>query len=380
MEAYFDNAATTRVCPVAKECVLRAMEVDYGNPSSLHKKGIDAERYIRTAQEQIAKELKVLPKEILFTSGGTESNNLALLGTAFANQRMGKHIITTRIEHASVYNPVLYLRDLGFDVTFIEVNKQGIVELDTLKKALRTDTIIVSIMFVNNEIGSIQPIEAIGQYLKETNPKTVYHVDAIQGFGKLRMNPKKSNIDLLSVSGHKIHGPKGTGFLYIQDKTKIKPILYGGGQQKNMRSGTENVPGIAGLGAATEWIYQDHQKRITLMKEVKETFLWLVLQNEDVQDNSGLAPHIASVSFRGIRSEVLLHALEERGVYCSAGSACSSNHPAISGTLQAIQLDKELLDATLRFSFSAYSTVEEAEYAAAMIAEIVPILRKFTRR
>ncbi len=381
MEAYFDNAATTRVAPEVQDIIKQVMDVDYGNPSSRHQKGVDAGQYIKEAQEIIAKTLKVDAKEILFTSGGTESNNLALIGAALANQRQGRHIISTRIEHASVYNPLLFLQEQGYEITFLPVDADGIVDMEALEQAIRTDTILVSTMLVNNEIGAIEPVEAIGKLVKSKNPNTLFHVDAIQAYGKMKISPKRCKIDMLSVSGHKIHGPKGVGFLYIRDKVKLKPIIYGGGQQHDLRSGTENVPGIAGLGQAAKLIYTNHTEKMEQLRQVKETFLQGVEQLEGIQNHSGEAPHIASISFQGVqRGEVLLHALEARGVYCSSGSACSSNHPAISGTLKAIGLEEDLLNATLRFSFSVHSTVEEAEYAVRVIAEELPKIRAFVKR
>lgn len=381
MEAYFDNAATTRVAPEVQEIVKKVMDLDYGNPSSRHRKGAEAEKYIKEAQDIIAGTLKAEPKEIIFTSGGTESNNMALIGAAFANRRRGNHIISTRIEHASVYNPLLFLEEQGFRITFLDVDRQGHVDLEELKQAICPETILVSVMMVNNEIGAIEPIEEIGRIVKKANPDILFHVDAIQAYGKLKISVKRCKIDLLSVSGHKIHGPKGTGFLYVRDKVKLKPIIYGGGQQRDFRSGTENVPGIAGLGMAAKLIYTNHAEKIAGIRQVKDAFLDGVRKLDGVVDNSGEAPHIASVSFRGIeRSEVLLHALEAKGVYCSSGSACSSNHPAISGTLKAIGVEDELLNATLRFSFSVYSTVEEAEYAVQVLAEELPKRREFVKR
>ncbi len=381
MEAYFDNAATTRVAPEVQDIIKQVMDVDYGNPSSRHQKGVDAGQYIKEAQEIIAKTLKVDAKEILFTSGGTESNNLALIGAALANQRQGRHIISTRIEHASVYNPLLFLQEQGYEITFLPVDADGIVDLEALEQAIRTDTILVSTMLVNNEIGAIEPVEAIGKLVKSKNPNTLFHVDAIQAYGKMKISPKRCKIDMLSVSGHKIHGPKGVGFLYIRDKVKLKPIIYGGGQQHDLRSGTENVPGIAGLGQAAKLIYTNHTEKMEQLRQVKDTFIQGVEQLEGIQNHSGEAPHIASISFQGVqRGEVLLHALEARGVYCSSGSACSSNHPAISGTLKAIGLEEDLLNATLRFSFSVHSTVEEAEYAVQVIAEELPKIRAFVKR
>ena len=381
MEAYFDNAATTRVAPEVQDIVKKVMDLDYGNPSSRHRKGAEAEQYIKEAQDIIAGTLKAEPKEIIFTSGGTESNNMALIGAAFANRRRGNHIISTRIEHASVYNPLLFLEEQGFRITFLNVDRQGHVDPEELKQAICPETILVSVMMVNNEIGAIEPIEEIGKIIKKANPDIVFHVDAIQAYGKLKISVKRCKIDLLSVSGHKIHGPKGTGFLYVRDKVKLRPIIYGGGQQRDFRSGTENVPGIAGLGMAAKLIYTNHTEKIEKIRQVKDTFLTGVRKLNGVVDNSGEAPHIASVSFRGIeRSEVLLHALEAKGVYCSSGSACSSNHPAISGTLKAIGVEDELLNATLRFSFSVYSSVEEAEYAVQVLAEELPKRREFVKR
>lgn len=380
MEVYFDNAATTKMIPEVREIVLETMDEEYGNPSSMHKKGVGAEKYIRYAKEVISKQLKCEPKEIIFTSGGTESNNLALIGTAFANCRAGSHIITTGIEHASVYNPVLYLKDQGFRVTFLKVDKEGKVDLEDLKKALCEDTILVSTMAVNNEIGTIEPIEEIAGIVKEYNKNIIYHVDAVQAFGKRIIYPKRIGVDAMSMSGHKIHGPKGSGALFVDSRVKIKPILYGGGQEKGLRSGTENTSAIAGMGKAAEVMYGRLEENNRKMSEVKEALIAKALQIEGVTDHSGQAAHIASLSFSGVRSEVLLHALEDKGVCVSAGSACSSNHPAVSGVLKAIGLEQNLLESTLRFSFSEYNTVEEAEYTVDILKEILPMLRRFTRK
>ena len=383
MEAYFDNSATTRCSDAAVALMQKVLLEDYGNPSSRHMQGVVAEKYIKAATEQIARTLKVAEKEIVFTSGGTESNNLALIGVALANQRAGKHIITTAIEHASVYNPLIFLEEQGFEVTYLPVDAKGVVSLEALAEALREDTILVSMMHVNNEIGTIEPIEEAAKLIHEKNPKTLVHVDAIQSFGKLRIYPKRMGIDLLSVSGHKIHGPKGVGFLYVKDKTKIKPIIHGGGQQKNMRSGTENVAGIAGLGVAVEELYDNFDEKIERLYELREYLAagMQALEGTTVNGAKGRnsAPHIVSVSFAGIRAEVLLHALEERGIYVSTGSACSSNHPAISGTLKAIGVKPELLDSTVRFSLSVESTRTEADYVLEQLAELLPILRRFRR-
>lgn len=384
MEVYFDNAATTKIIPEVREIMLETMDVEYGNPSSMHIKGVQAENYLRNARNTIAKQLKCESKEIIFTSGGTESNNLALLGLALANKRAGNHIITTGIEHASVYNPVLYLQDLGFRVTFLKVDAKGKVDLQHLWESLDEDTILVSTMAVNNEIGAVEPIEEIAAIIKEYNREhdknILYHVDAIQAFGKRILYPKRIGIDAMSMSGHKIHGPKGSGALFVDSRAKIKPVLYGGGQEKGLRSGTENTAAIAGMGKATEIMYNRIEENNHKMQLVKDALIQGATQIEGVTDNSGESPHIASLSFRGVRSEVLLHALEDRGIYVSAGSACSSNHPAISGVLTAIGLDKDLLESTLRFSFCEYNTVEEAEYTVDVLKELLPMLRKYTRK
>ena len=246
MEAYFDNSATTRCFEEVKDIVVKTMMEDFGNPSAMHQKGVDAEGYVKESARTLAQILKVTEKEILFTSGGTESNNLALIGGALANKRSGNHIITTAIEHAAVSQPVAFLQEQGFEVTILPVDGHGVVKLDALEKALRPDTILVSTMMVNNETGAVMPVEKIGAMIQEKCPKALYHVDAIQAFGKYRIYPKKWNIHLLSVSSHKIHGPKGVGFLYINSKAKVQPLILGGGQQNGMRSGTDNVPGIAG--------------------------------------------------------------------------------------------------------------------------------------
>lgn len=380
MEAYFDNAATTAVYPEVRDLMVKLMTEDYGNPSSLHMKGVDAEKYIKNAASQIAKEIKCQEKELVFTSGGTESNNLAIIGGAMAKRRTGKHIITTNIEHASVSATMDFLSKEGYDITYIGVDSTGHVKLDELKCALREDTILVSVMYVNNEIGTIQPIADIAAIIKSYNDKILFHVDAVQAFGKLRFSVKKLGVDMLSMSGHKIHGPKGSGALYIKDKTLVRPIIYGGGQQKEMRSGTENVPAIAGMGLATELIYKEHEKKIEYINMLKNRFISGVTKYEDVFDNSGEAPHIASISFVGIRSEVMLHALEDKGIYVSAGSACSSNKPHISNVLKAIDMPDDRLESTLRFSFIETNTVEQVDYAIEVIGELLPFLRRYIRK
>lgn len=391
LKAYLDNAATTKPFASVQKAVLKAMEEDFGNPSSLHTKGVEAEQYIKEARELIASSLKVQTKEILFTSGGTESNNMALLGTAMAKKRSGTHIITTRIEHASVHEPLLFLEESGYDITFLDVDAYGHISPQAVADAIREDTVLVSIMYVNNEIGAVMDIDGIGQAIKQKKKDVVFHVDAIQAYGKYRIFPKKEGIDLMSVSGHKIHGPKGVGFLYVSDQVRIKPILFGGGQQKGMRSGTENVPGITGLGAAVKEIYTGYEEKKNNLYQLKQYFIEEMETIEGVTINGihgqngtlpllETAPHVVSVSFEGIRSEVLLHALADKGICVSSGSACSSNHPQISGTLKAIGVKDSLLDATLRFSFSVHTGRKELEYTVEELRGILPVLRKFTRK
>ncbi len=381
MEAYFDNSATTKVLDCVKDAVVDAMCVNYGNAAAKHRKGVEAENLIREAKKAIADTLKVQEKEILFTSGGTESNNTALIGTALANRRAGKHLITTGVEHPSIYNTMSFLEEMGFEVTYLPVDHLGHISLEDLEKAIREDTILVSVMYVNNEVGAVEPIEAISQCIKKKNPKTLFHVDAIQAYGKYKIRPKKQGIDLLSVSGHKIHAPKGVGFLYIRDGVKIRPTLLGGGQQKGMRSGTENVPGCVGLGVAAREAYKDFDARIEKLYTLREHLIaglkplgGVTINGSEDRTN---APQIVSASFEGVRSEVLLHALEDKGVYVSSGSACSSNHPGISGTLKGIGVKKELLDSTIRFSLGDLNTEEEVDYAIGVLGELLPVLRRY---
>ncbi len=385
MEVYLDNSATTMCYPEVGELVYKVMCRDYGNPSSLYRKGVEAEHYIRGAKETIAKLLKVNAKEIFFTSGGTESDNLALIGCAKANRRRGNHLITSAVEHSAILNTMRYLEEEeGFRVTYLPVDEAGRIRLEELREALCPETILVSIMYVNNEVGTVQPVQNAVQIVKRYNPSILFHTDAVQGFGKYRIHPKRMGIDLLSASGHKIHGPKGVGFLYIDSRVKIQPIIFGGGQQKDIRSGTENVPGIAGLGLASEMIYQDLEMKTALMRELKAYFIQGLDEIGDTKvhglTDEESAPHIVSVGFRGVRSEVLLHTLEDKGICVSAGSACASNHPAVSGVLKAIGVPREYLDATLRFSMSEFTTKEEIDYTLETLYNCIPMLRKFTRR
>jgi cysteine desulfurase len=395
MEVYLDNSATTKVTEKVRDRVMKALYEDYGNPSSMHRLGINAEAYMKEAVGNLASCLKVDPKELVFTSGGTESNNLALIGTAMAYKRRGKHIITSRIEHPSVHQPLLYLEENGFEISFAPVDESGKVIKEKLYELIREDTILVSLMYVNNEIGSVQEVKEIAAELKKRKPDIIFHVDAVQAFGKFRIHPKREGIDLLTISGHKIHGPKGSGALYISDKVRVNPVVFGGGHQRGIRSGTENVPAIAGLGQAVAELYENHEEKVARMYGLKQKFLRELSKLEGVSFNglpveiSGefeldllktTAPHIVSVSFDGVKSEVFLHALEDRGVYVSAGSACSSHHPQPSVTLTAIHLPKNLMDSTLRISLSDMTTEEEVDYALEQIKDLLPVLRRYTRK
>lgn len=409
MEIYLDNSATTKVTEGVRDKVLQVLYEDYGNPSSMHRMGVRAEQHMKEASAIIASNLKVEPKEIFFTSGGTEANNLALIGTAFANRRRGNHIITTRIEHPSVHQPLVYLEESGFEISFAPVDSAGRLIKEKLFELVKENTIMVSLMYVNNEIGAVQDITELARELKNRKKDILLHVDGVQAFGKYRIYPKREGIDLLSFSGHKIHGPKGIGALYASERIKINPIVFGGGHQKGLRSGTENVPGIAGLGQAVSELFVDFDSKINRMYLLKQRFLRGVNQLADVTVNGiplgyesnpmgcesnaiegasdfeleqlrKTAPHIMSVSFGGIRSEVFLHALEDRGVYVSSGSACSSHHPTPSVTLTAIGMDKNLMDSTLRFSMSSMTTEEEIDYTLEQIRELLPVLRRYTRK
>lgn len=379
-----DNSATTRCFDQVAELTAHIMCEDYGNPSSLHRKGVQAEKYTRYAKEVIAGNLKVNEKEIFFTSGGTESDNLALIGCARANCRSGRHLITTQIEHPAVLQTMKHLEEEGFRVTYLPVDQKGCIRLEDLERAITGETILVSIMHTNNEVGAMQPVAQAGALIKRMNPRILFHVDAVQGYGKFRIYPKRMKIDLLSASGHKIHGPKGVGLLYVDEKVKIKPISFGGGQQGGMRSGTENVPGAAGFAKAVELVYQNLDQDMEKMYQLKKAFVDGIQKMDDVvvngcPDEAG-APHVVSVSFRGVRSEVILHALEDKGIYVSAGSACSARKPQPSATLQAMGIEKELLSSTIRFSFSVFTTMEEINYTLQTLYDIIPMLRRYTRK
>lgn len=383
MQVYLDNAASTRVSKPVIELMNKAMDEDYANPSAKHLKGMEAEKYLKEAAAKIAKTMKVSEKELVFTSGGTESNNMALIGAAMARQRYGKHIISTAIEHSAVHQVLVHLADLGFEYSILKVDEKGQISLEELKSLLRADTILVSVMYVNNEIGAVQDIKAIADIVHGYNKDIYMHTDAIQAYGKFKIFPKKEGIDLLSVSAHKLHGPKGSGFLYIDERVNIKPIIYGGGQQRGFRSGTLNIPGIAGLGEAAKEAYEDFDKEVEYIYGLRDYVIDEItkLNDEGIKLNSEkgvkFAPHVLSISISGVRAEVLLHAMEERGIYIASGSACSSNHPGLSGTLKGIGLKEEFLSSTVRVSFSKYNNKEELDFFLANLKELIPQLRRY---
>lgn len=367
MQIYLDNSATTKPYKEVVEKMIFALENDYANPSSLHKKGLEVEKNIKKIREDIARTLGVKEKEIYFTSGGTESNNSIIRGVL---DKRKNHIITTKIEHPSVLDTIKTLEKEGIEVTYLDVDSEGKIDINSLKSSIKENTILVSVMHVNNEVGSIQPINEVGKYLKTLKEKVYFHVDAVQSFGKINFKPSKYNIDFMSVSGHKIHGPKGIGFMYIKENSKVKPLFTGGGQEFGFRSGTENIPGIYGLGEAVRITNKNLDKNIQKIDTLKNLLKSEILNNiENVKINSpedGVC-HILNVSFLGVKGEVLLHYLEQKDIYVSTGSACSSKKKG-SHVLNAMNLSKDEIEGTIRFSLSCFNTEEE-------ILETVEILK-----
>ena len=388
MEIYLDNAATTPCDAEVARLMSEYYTEEYGNPSSAHARGFQAEQRLKEAAEQIAKTLKCKPKELIFTSGGTESDNLALRGIAHAYKRQGKRIITSAVEHSAVSATCKALEEEGFEIVTVPVDACGVLCPEELEKALTDDTILVSVMTVNNEIGSIQPLARIGQMMKERAPKAFFHTDAVQGYGKTEIDLKGMQIDALSVSAHKLHGPKGTGFLYLRDGVRIEPLLTGGGQQQGLRPGTIDVPAICGMAMAAEKACAARATQMARLEEIRKAFcetvrgkLADVLVNGpaggDAKAQEHAAAHIISLTVTGVRSEVLMHALEDRGIYVSAGSACSTHRVTASATLRAIGLTDEDAASTIRISMSADTRGEEMEQTAQALAELVPQLRKY---
>ncbi len=382
MEAYFDNSATTRVFDSVKDIVVKTMTEDYGNAAAKHTKGVEAERYIREARSIIAKSLKVEEKEIVFTSGGSESNNMALIGTAMANQRGGKHIITTNVEHSSVYNTLGFLQDQGFDITYLPVDSNGHISISQLRESLRPETILVSVMYVNNEVGSVEPIEDIGKVIKEEQPQALFHVDAIQAYGKYQIYPKRLGIDLLSVSCHKLHGPKGVGFLYIRKGVKIRSFIHGGAQERGRRAGTENVPGIVGFGAAVKAAFEGMEEHSAKIQKLRDYLTEKVLNEVPFcrlnGDREKRLPNNINFSFDFIEGESLLMMLDMKGICASSGSACTSGSLDPSHVLLAIGLPHERAHGSLRLTLSEENTLDEMDYVADAIKEIVDRLRQMS--
>lgn len=388
---YLDNSATTRVHPQVVAAMVEMMETDYGNPSSLHRMGLSVEKKMNKAREQVAKVLSAKPKEIFFTSGGTEANNLAIRGAAHQYQNRGKHLITTQIEHPSVLNPFKRLEREGFRVTYLKVSNEGFVNLDELKAAITPETILVSIMHVNNELGSVQPIQEVGALVKARDQRILLHVDAVQSFGKFPLHPQKMKIDLLTLSGHKIHGPKGVGAIYVNEKIRLQPLIEGGGQERDLRSGTENIPGIVGLGLAAELIEKERTHSMAHLRELKGWFLQEVHrvipevkingpQSLNDLETGRSAPYIINLSFPGLKGEVLLHALEDEYIYVSTGSACHSRQSGPSHVLQAIGLKSRELESALRFSLSYQTTKEELEVVLSHLPGLVKEFRSLMQR
>ena len=382
MEIYLDNSATTKPYQQVVDKMVLALTTQYGNPSSIHKKGIEVEREIKEIRRNIARSLGAKENEIYFTSGGTECNNTIIRSVARLNKKTKNHIISTVIEHPSVLDTLKDLESEGFEVTYLPVDKDGKISIEDLKNAIKKETILVSIMHVNNEIGTIQPIEEIGKYLKSLDEKIYLHVDAVQSYAKIKFRPSRYNIDFMSVSGHKLHGPKGIGFMYVKENNRIKPLLTGGGQEIGIRSGTENVPGIYGIGEAVKVINKDLEGTIDKIRELRDLLKEEILANiDDVKINTpedGVC-HVLNVSFRGVRGEVLLHYLEQKEIYVSTGSACSSKKKG-SHVLNAIGLTPEEIEGAIRFSLSDLNTKEEILETIKVLKESVSDLRMIIGR
>ncbi len=374
---YLDNASTTKPSEGVKKAVLDAMD-NFGNPSSMHRLGIDAEKIVKNSRLALSNVLGVSPDNIFFTSGGTEANNTAILGYCRRNKKRGTHIITSAIEHPSVTVPFKKLSEEGFDVTVIGVDKEGSLDLDAFQKALREDTIFVSVMWVNNETGNIQPVDKLKALMKSLAPKAVLHVDAVQAFGKIECKPNKFGIDMLSVSGHKIHGIKGIGALYINNGINFDPHIIGGGQQKDKRSGTENVVGIAAIGEAARELTFQNDKIYTLRDRLMSGLLENV-PNIRINGEGEKSPYILNVSFIGIKAEILLHALENHGIFVSTGSACSTNKPMPSPVLTAMGLKREEIMGAVRFSLSEDICEEDIDKTILAVTKEVENIRRIMR-
>ncbi|WJQ79938.1 cysteine desulfurase family protein [Brevibacillus brevis] len=379
---YLDNSATTRPHPQVIETVRRAMESYYGNPSSLHQKGVEAENVLKQARKVAAQYLGCKESEVIFTSGGTESNNTAIKGVAFQYQNRGKHIITTQVEHPAVYDVCKQLEGLGFAVTYLPVDREGRVSVEAVQKVMRPDTILVSVMHVNNELGTIQPILEIGQWLKQF-PKVLFHVDAVQGIGKVPLRIKDSGIDLLSVSAHKFYGPRGVGILYKREGLIIHPLMMGGGQEGGVRSGTENLPAIAGMAKAIRILEELGSVEMIRLQKLNQQLREGIATMEGCVVNtpeSNTAPHIMNLSVPGVKAEVLLHALEEKGFLISTKSACSSKVNEPSRVLTAIGIERDCALSSLRISLGRENTPDDIQQFLKALEECVSVLRTYIKQ
>ncbi len=385
MQVYFDNAATTRPLQDVADRYRQRMLSDYANPASMSCLGMEGEKIIEESKMSLANLIGCDREEIYFTSGGSEGDNWAIFGTAKGYHRSGKHVITTNTEHPAVFMPCHELAEDGFEVTYLDVDEKGYISLEELADSIRPDTILVSIIAINNETGTIQDLEKIGAVIKEKNPAALFHVDGVQAFGKYRLSVKKAKIDMLTASAHKFHGPKGLGFFYMKKGLRVKPLIYGGGHQAGMRAGTENAAGAEVVALAAQKCYENLEEHNEAAAAVKRhLFDGIMSALPDVllngEELDAASPYVLNLSFLGLKSEVLLHALEEKNIFVSAGSACNSKKKKQSGVLEAMGLSKDRIEGAVRFSFSRFNTLEEADFCIAALKEIVPVLRRFHRK
>ena len=380
MNVYFDNSATTKPYDEVIEAVSKGMKEYFGNPSSLHKIGMNCEKRLNEAREYFASTIKCNKEEIYFTSGGSEGNNLILKGLL----KPGHHFITTAFEHHSIISTCKQLEEKGVKVTYLDVDSEGRISLEDLEEAITKDTVLVSIMQVNNEIGVIQDIEAIGKLIKERSSRAKFHVDAVQGYGKLPIDVNKSNVDFLTVASHKIHGPKGVGFIYIKKGILLNSLISGGSQEKGIRAGTENLPGIIGFEKAAQMTFEEMESRYDKVLELKKYFVERLNEIKDIRVNGeidGFSPYILNVSFLGVRAEVLLHLLEEQNIYVATGSACTSKSSAAHGSyvIKSLGLSNKEVESAIRFSFSYENTKEEVDYTIDVLKKSLMFLRRVKR-
>lgn len=380
MNVYFDNSATTKPYDEVIEAVSKGMKEYFGNPSSLHKIGMNCEKRLNEAREYFASTIKCNKEEIYFTSGGSEGNNLILKGLL----KPGHHFITTAFEHHSIISTCKQLEEKGVKVTYLDVDSEGRISLEDLEEAITKDTVLVSIMQVNNEIGVIQDIEAIGKLIKERSSRAKFHVDAVQGYGKLPIDVNKSNVDFLTVASHKIHGPKGVGFIYIKKGIILNSLISGGSQEKGIRAGTENLPGIIGFEKAAQMTFEEMESRYNKVLELKKYFVERLNEIKDIRVNGeidGFSPYILNVSFLGVRAEVLLHLLEEQNIYVATGSACTSKSSAAHGSyvIKSLGLSNKEVESAIRFSFSYENTKEEVDYTIDVLKKSLMFLRRVKR-